>query len=85
MGERREPVTYWFTEGDRVVEGAFYKRLVEIRYGLTGLIPDGLLFRVSSIDSIPAHAYQVHQQFVEQLLKSVPAESRRRLSGLGEG
>jgi len=83
MGERKEPVTYWYAAGDRVVEGAFYKRLVEIRYGLTGLIPDGLLFRVSSIDPNASHAYQVHQKFIEQLLQSVPVETRQRLSGLG--
>ena len=59
MGPRQEPVTYWFTMGDQAVGGqaaTFYKRIVEIRYGLTGQIPDGLLFRVSSIDADPAGA-----------------------------
>lgn len=83
MGPRQEPVTYWFTMGDKAIEGTLYKRLVEMRYGLTGQIPDGLLFRVSSIDPDPARAYRMHEQFVNQMLQSIPPADRQRLSGLG--
>lgn len=82
LGARQEPVTYWFTVGDRVVGGTIYKRLVEMRYGLTGQIPDGLLFRASSIDPDPARAYRAHEQFVNQMLQSIPPANRQRLSGL---
>ena len=88
LGPRQEPVTYWFTVGDQAVggsTGAVSKRLVELRYTLTGQIPDGLLFRVSSIDPDPAGAHRIHEQFVNQLLQSVPAGERLRLSGLGKG
>jgi EpsI family protein len=85
MGSRHEPVTYWFTVGDRIVEGVLYKRFVEMRYGLTGQIPDGLLFRISSIDPEPSHAFDVHRRFVNELLEAVPLEDRKRLSGLGAG
>ena len=51
LGPRNEPVTYWLTVGDQVIKNAFEKRIAEIRLGLTGQIPDGLLFRVSSIDA----------------------------------
>ncbi len=83
LGARQEPVTYWFTVGDRVVGGTIYKRLVEMRYGLTGQIPDGLLFRASSIDPDPARAYRAHEQFVNQMLQSISPADRQRLSGLG--
>lgn len=82
MGPRQEPVTYWFTVGDRAIEGTLLKRLVEIRYGLTGQIPDGMLFRVSSIDPDTARAYRVQEEFVNQLLESIPNADRKRLSGL---
>jgi len=82
LGARQEPVTYWFTVGDRVVGGTIYKRLVEMRYGLTGQIPDGLLFRASSIDPDPARAYRAHEQFVNQMLQAIPPADRQRLSGL---
>lgn len=82
LGARQEPVTYWFTVGDRVVGGTIYKRLVEMRYGLTGQIPDGLLFRASSIDPDPVRAYRAHEQFVNQMLQAIPPADRQRLSGL---
>lgn len=85
MGARREPVTYWFTIGDEAVRGKLQKRLAELRYGLTGLIPDGVLFRVSSIDPDPEHAYRLQDRFVGQLLEAVSPAARKRLSGLGNG
>lgn len=82
MGARQEPLTYWFTVGDRAVQGRFQKRLVELTFGLTGRIPDGMLFRVSSIDPDQSRAYEMQAQFVNQLLQSVTPAGRKRLSGL---
>jgi EpsI family protein len=82
LGARREPVTYWFTLGDRAVHGQLQKRLVELRFGLSGRIPDGMLFRVSSIDADAAQARRFHLEFIESLLAHVPATARRRLAGL---
>lgn len=79
---REEPITYWFTVGDQAVQGSTHKRLVDLRYGLTGRIPDGLLFRVSSIDGDMKRAYRVQDQFADQLLQAVSPEERKRLSGL---
>jgi EpsI family protein len=84
MGARKEPVTYWFTVGDQAVMGTTQKKLVELRFGLTGRIPDGMLFRVSSLDGDLPRAYQMQEQFVKQLLQTVPSADRKRLSGLGD-
>lgn len=83
LGPRKEPVSYWFTLGDTAVKGKFERRLVEIRLGLTGQVPDGLLFRVSSIDESPERAFKMHDQFVNDLLNALPERDRSRLSGLG--
>jgi EpsI family protein len=82
LGARAEPVTYWFTVGDTAVQGTTQKRLVELKFGLTGLIPDGMLFRVSSIDADQPRAYRMHEQFANQLLQAVAPAERKRLSGL---
>jgi EpsI family protein len=82
LGNRAEPVTYWLTVGDQVIGNRFEKRLAEIRLGLTGQIPDGLLFRISSIDRDTAHAFAMHQRFAEALMGAVPAGARKQLSGL---
>lgn len=81
-GRRVEPLTYWFTVGESTVQSRWEKRLVEIRLTLTGQIPDGLLFRVSSIDPDPAHAWKVQDKFVNALLNAVEAKDRARLAGL---
>ena len=83
MGERIEPVTYWLTVGNQVIQTGLDKRIAQIRLGLTGQIPDGLLFRVSSIDSDSERAFAMQQKFVADLMDAVPAASRKQLSGLG--
>lgn len=82
LGARKEPITYWFSLGETPVQSRFQRRLQEIRLGLTGQVPDGLLFRISSIDDNPARAYQAHDAFVGALLGSVGEQERIRLAGL---
>lgn len=82
LGQRKEPVTYWFTVGDTAIKNKLQQRMVEIRLGLTGQVPDGLLFRVSSIDDSPERAFQIQEAFVATLLQSASAEGRLWLSGL---
>ena len=84
LGPRQEPVTYWFTSGDTVVRGKLQKRLMDLRFGLTGMIPDGLIFRISSIDADQVRANKNQDHFINQLLQSVSAADRKRLSGLGD-
>jgi EpsI family protein len=82
LGPRSEPVTYWLTVGDQIIRNTFDKRIAEIRLGLTGQIPDGLLFRVSSIDNDTTRAFAMQQKFAADMLAAVPIETRRQLSGL---
>lgn len=82
LGTRNEPVTYWVTVGDQIIRTRLDKRLAEIRLGLTGQIPDGLLFRISSIDADEAKAYAMQQRFVADLMAAVPESTRKPLSGL---
>ena len=84
MGPRIEPLTYWFTMGETLVQSRWDKRMVELRLALTGQIPDGLLFRVSSIDGNPERAWQVQQEFVTDLLTALGPAERTRLAGLGQ-
>ena len=83
LGTRNEPVTYWLTVGDQAVSNNFEKRLAQIRLGLTGQIPDGLLFRVSSIDDDSSRAFEIQQRFAADLISAVPPLARKQLSGLG--
>jgi EpsI family protein len=82
LGPREEPVTYWLTVGNQVIKNKWDKRIAEVRLGLTGQIPDGLLFRVSSIDKDAARAFAMQEKFAADMLSAVPLETRRQLSGL---
>jgi EpsI family protein len=84
MGARQEPLTYWTTVGDTPIRGQLHRRWVELSFGLTGKIPDGILFRVSSIDPDQGRAYGFQDQFVNQLLQAVSSVDRKRLSGLDD-
>ncbi len=81
MGQRVEPVTYWTLLGDTVVRGGFNKKIAQIKYGLVGQIPDGILVRFSSIDQNTENAYNQQQQFATQLISALPTADRRKLIG----
>lgn len=82
LGNRDEPLTYWFNVGDTTIRNKLEQRIVEMRLGLSGRIPDGLLFRVSSIDEHPDRAYKMQEAFVKDLLEAVGSKDRARLAGL---
>lgn len=80
-GSRSEPVTYWFTMGDRVVLTRLERLLVQLKFGLSGRIPDGMLVRVSSISSNPARAFNGQEEFIGALLEGMRQSEVPRLLG----
>lgn len=80
-GPRLEPVTYWVTIGNKIAVNPVQWRLERIRYGLTGVVPDGLLFRVSTIGNDLNKEYSNQQAFIEDLVSSLDATSRSRILG----
>lgn len=80
-GARNEPITYWVTVGDKATLPGFRRKLVQLSYGLNGMVPDGLIFRVSSIQANAADAYKLQDQFVNALFKSITPAQQTRLAG----
>lgn len=81
-GYRNEPITYWVTVGNKAVLPGIDEKLQQLKYGLTGNVPDGMLVRVSSIDVDNAKAYQLQAVFIQDLLSSVNTSERIRLIGI---
>ncbi|WP_296749344.1 exosortase-associated protein EpsI, B-type [Thiobacillus sp.] len=81
QGRRIEPITYWTTVGDTVAVNGLKWKLQQLKYGLTGKIPDGLLFRISSIQADDAKAYQTQDTFARDLLKAMSPSGRERIIG----
>jgi len=81
QGQRIEPITYWTTVGDTVAVSSLKWKLSQLKYGLTGKIPDGLLFRISSIQADDAVAYKMQDDFARTLLGALTPSGRKRLIG----
>jgi len=82
QSQRTEPVTYWTTIGDHATQSSVDKKFKEMEYAMQGLIADGLLFRVSSVDTNIPRAYEVQKQFISDILSAMSAKDRLRLAGL---
>ena len=67
LGGRIEPVTFWFAVGDHVAVSGQDQKIQQLRYGLQGIIPDGMLVRVSSLDSEADRAYALQADFIRQM------------------
>jgi len=80
-GARSEPVTYWFTMGDRVVLGRLERLRVQLLAGFQGQVPDGMLVRVSSLSHDAPEAFAAQRGFVAALLAAMPESARVRLAG----
>lgn len=80
-GYRNEPITYWVTVGNKAVLPGIDEKLQQLKYGLTGNVPDGMLVRVSSIDADNTKAYQLQTVFIQDLLFAVNVNERARLIG----
>lgn len=81
MGSRHEPITYWIVVGDQAVTSGTGMKLAQLRYGVRGLIPDGILVRVSSLDRDSEAAFRRHEVFVRALVASLDTSMRQRLMG----
>ena len=81
LGQRIEPITYWVTLDEAATLPGFGRKLQQIRYGLQGQIPDGMLVRVSSISPVLEESFAMQQRFLVQLHAAVPAAVRTRYFG----
>lgn len=80
-GIRNEPITYWIRVGDSLTGGWFEQKLATLKYFLRGHVPDGLLFRISTISNDKQESYRIEQKFVNALLQAAPKQNRYWLIG----
>jgi EpsI family protein len=78
---RFEPISYWIRIGNDIATGVFDRQMARMKYGLQGLIPDGALFRVSTIGISQEVSYKLQDQFIRDLLAAVAPENRKFFVG----
>ncbi|MDP1534193.1 MAG: EpsI family protein [Rubrivivax sp.] len=83
QGGRIEPITYWVMVGDRVALSGTQQKLAQLSFSVRGIIPDGLLIRVSSIDANAAKAYGDQAVFVDGLARALRPADRSLVVGTG--
>lgn len=70
--DRFEAITYWMTIGDQPTMPGVPRKLVQLRYGLLGEIPDGMLVRVSSLVNNSEDAFALQARFIADLSLAIP-------------
>ncbi len=82
----REPVSYWMRVGNRQVTTNLDRQLAKLMDGLRGIIPDGVLVRVSSrTTGDVATAYKMQDRFIAAMLASLDPKTQELLVGPGTG
>ncbi|MDR7271782.1 EpsI family protein [Pelomonas saccharophila] len=81
LAQRYEPVTFWFVVGEHIAISGQQQKIAQLRYGMQGFIPDGMLVRVSSIDSDAEAAYRQQARFIADMRAAMPQPSRLRVFG----
>lgn len=81
LGARIEPITYWVVVGEQVALSGFEQKKAQLRYGVLGIVPDGMLVRVSSIGGDSQLAFERQRQFLADLKLAVVESRRARVFG----
>ena len=79
---RVEPVTYWTVVGEDAYNDELPRRIARARYALKNVIPDGMLVRVSSIDSNATEAFLSQAKFVDDLYNALAINIRTKIFGM---
>jgi len=82
QGGRVEPISYWLMVGDRAVLTSTTQRVAQLSYTTRGLIPDGMLVRVSNIGSDAQQSYLLHDDFIRALAGVLDRAALLRMTGL---
>lgn len=85
LGGRQEPITYWVVVGGEVTTSGTEQKLAQLRYGVRGLIPDGLLVRVSNIEPSMEKGLALQRRFMQEMAAVMPEAGRDRVFGAVAG
>lgn len=81
IGRRRELISYWVTLDERATLPGLGRKIEQVRYGLRGLIPDGMLVRASSVNGPDEAAFALQERFLGDMAQALPSLVRSRYFG----
>jgi len=71
LEQRVEPISYWMRVGNDIVADYVAQKTTQLKYSLRGILPDGILVRVSNVDLPAEAAYALHDRFIRDLLDAI--------------
>jgi EpsI family protein len=85
-GPYRQPISYWVTLDESSSVPGWQRKLHQLKYGLQGLIVDGMLVRVSSLRSADDSRgldvdFALQDRFLRDLEQAIPLGARARFFG----
>ena len=79
---RVEPITYWVTLSDEAIVPGVERKIAQLKYGLQGLIVDGMLVRISTLSPNKNDVdFSTHARFLLDLENALPADMKPRFLG----
>lgn len=81
QAQRSEFVSYWMLIGNQLIKSGLDRKLKQLEFGLQGFIPDGMLFRVSSVGSSMISEFDTQNDFIISLLNSLTEKQRVAVIG----
>lgn len=67
QNQRTEPITYWIKVGDSISNSNIEQFVTKLKYGIQGILPDGMLIRISTIENNETQAYLLEEKFITEL------------------
>jgi hypothetical protein len=61
--------------------GNLARQALKLGYGLRGLVPDGVLFRVSTVGVPAEKSFKIQDKFIHDLLNAVDPETKEFIVG----
>ncbi|TAL29123.1 exosortase-associated protein EpsI, V-type [Phenylobacterium sp.] len=79
--ERTENIIYWTRLGEALPQSAGEQRQTRIDQSIEGIVPDGILVRLSALGDDSNESFKMLEKFVPQFLRSIPMARRKAFIG----
>jgi EpsI family protein len=79
--DRIEPISYWMRIGYDNSNSNWTRQMLKLGYGLRGWVPDGALFRVSTVGVPAEQGFKIQDRFIRDLLHAVDPATREFMVG----
>jgi EpsI family protein len=79
--QRVEQILYWTRIGEHLPTDGREQRIAKLEDQLAGIVPDGVLVRISMIADDAEQGLALNRAFATDLMKAIPARNRSMLIG----